>query len=83
MSAVWSEDPRAPIVINISVAQKAAIVDRAPRLLIEFDLTCGDFWFRTHPYVRFHVLTFPDLIHPRELTTVPEESDIGARGHDG
>lgn len=73
MSATWGEEWR-PVVVNISVDMKARILAQVPRLLIEFDLSCGDFWFKLHPFgcVRFHVLQYPDLIHPRELAVVAD-----------
>lgn len=73
MSATWGDDPRQPILIYISVAQKQRILEQTARLLVEFDLTCGDFRLKQVPYIWYRVVQHPDLIHPRELTTVPEE----------
>lgn len=80
MSATWGDDPKPPIVIHISVAQKAAIVARTPRMLITFDLASGDFSIRPMEYIRFRVIQHPDLIHPRELTDADDA--VGQRSDD-
>ncbi len=69
--------PERPVVIHISVEQKARILASTPKNLVKFDLDTGAFILAQVPYILFAPWYEPPATAKaqtpaRELTVVPE-----------